>query len=167
MNYELVLENLCNKLIYQTKKQLTRFQLYGNYHNSYSSYKIDEIQQTLGCKGNFIFNQTYTNSFNLELYKYDVLYSTEHNINNFRLNAREDPIGKAYIKYTILLNIFDKDNNSWYMYIKRKFISECASCDGNTKNVINRMFYSHDLKKLIEFIYTPKEIKTIFENISL
>jgi hypothetical protein len=150
--------------------KLSPNEIYGNHFHCYSHYSPDLLTRTIGCKEEFVFCNNGADDkyyFRLREYKYNTLYQYEHIVDSKHetifTSYGESPI--EYVNFRFIIEIYDNNNNKWFMYVKCKYVSTCNSCDGGTKYTNSRIVYSNDLRDLINFIYTPKETRRLLTEI--
>jgi hypothetical protein len=143
-------------------------EIYGNHYHQYSRYRIKNVTGTYNCScrtNKFVFEDEY--DFYLKRYKYEVLYEHKKEVESPEKysfpKCRRRLSVKVYVKFRFIIEIYDKDNNKWFMYINCKYVSECDTCDGGTKYSKFRIVYSDDLCDLLNFIYTQKEINELIK----
>lgn len=157
MTEELVTLLLKNK---DKNLKLSLNETYGNHYHCYSSYNTKIFTRTIGCKDIFVFDKEEKYNFNLRDYKYNVLYQHEREVTS-KQTTFFDSYRKAlyeYVKFRFIIEIYDKDNNKFFMYVNCRYVSNCGSCDGGTHYSKLRIVYSNDLTDLLNFIYTLKDI---------
>jgi hypothetical protein len=160
MTEELVTLLLKNK---DNNIKLSLNETYGNHYHCGSSYNTKNFTRTIGCKDMFVFDEEEKYDFNLRDYKYNVLYHHENEVSS-KQTSFSDSYGKAsyeYVKFRFIIEIYDKDNNKFFMYVNCSYVSKCGSCDGGTHYSKLRMVYSNDLTDLLNFIYTLKDIERL------
>ena len=110
------------------------------------TYEADDVLGILGQETEFVFSV----DFQVTDYKHRVLYSK-----HYRLIK-----GNNYGKGMCIIQIIDGKGLEFYMYIKSKLFGTCSTCDGKS-TVKVRIFYASDLTALLNFIYTPKQLKRL------
>ncbi len=148
-------------LLNKDKMTLSKYMLTGNYHG-HSNYWVKDMQSTIYCKQKFkSINGT------LKFDNYNVLYCRQyvHNKLNRKFTNRSQVGPFCLIAFMFIITIQDDDNNTFYIYAKYRFKTECDTCDGKTNYMIKRMIYSDNLRDLLDFVYTFNEQQELLKRI--
>lgn len=126
---------------------------------------INDVVKSIQCDQDFIFSSNY--DFCVGKYVYNVLYEKTTTTGGFYWNDEwHDAQGKKHVKFKYIIEIYDNENNRFYLYCKKNFTAECHSCDGNTNDHMSKIIYDVKLERLLNFIYTTKQLKVLYENLT-